>query len=181
MNSYPITHEGNTYDSTFGAIPTPPAPVICEQCGKECKADGIASGYAVYRTAEGERKLCYECAAAIEQADMIEYGKAYLYLSLIQTKLPPYPNEKSSEFDNRPTYWSHKTYGGDTVRTVGAKVGNWTGHLNFKIKTMWRGNHNIAGVRYDVDFVGPDGHIWHGTTYGNNTQILHAKRTKRLA
>jgi hypothetical protein len=40
------------------------------------------------------------------------------------------------------------------------------------------GRHNIAGVRYDVWFRGPDGHVWWGVQYGDMTQICHCKRTK---
>lgn len=56
----------------------------------------------------------------------------------------------------------------------------WPGALRFPvIGRPWKGRHNIARVRYDVDFRGPDGFIWHGTQYGNNTQIAYVKRTKR--
>ena len=36
---------------------------------------------------------------------------------------------------------------------------------------------DIAGKRLDVWFYGPDGYIWHGVQYGDNTQIVHCKRS----
>lgn len=58
-------------------------------------------------------------------------------------------------------------------------VGNWPGTLDFPVRSKQKGRHNIAGTRYDVWFNGPDGHVWHGVTYGDNTQLCHCKRTKR--
>lgn len=56
-------------------------------------------------------------------------------------------------------------------------VSNWPGSLKFT--GGWqKGRHNIARVRYDVWFVGPDGANWHGVQYGDNTQICHCRRTK---
>jgi hypothetical protein len=58
-------------------------------------------------------------------------------------------------------------------------VTNWPGTLVFKPFTAPRkGYHNIARTRYDVWFVGPDKHIWHGVQYGEWTQICHCKRTR---
>jgi hypothetical protein len=61
--------------------------------------------------------------------------------------------------------------------TDDGRVTNWPNSLSFKGHVS-KGRHNIAGTRYDVWFTGPDGHRWHGTQYGDNTQICHCKRTK---
>ena len=58
------------------------------------------------------------------------------------------------------------------------EITNWPGTLRFRVGTMRKGYHNMAGCRYDVWFVGPDGKTWHGVQYGNNTQICRVKRTK---
>lgn len=60
----------------------------------------------------------------------------------------------------------------------GYEVGNWPG--TFKVRANVRiGRHNMAGKRYDAWFTNPaDGMVWHGVTYGDNTQICHCKRTK---
>lgn len=55
---------------------------------------------------------------------------------------------------------------------------NWPGSLEFRCWTR-TGNHNIARTRYDVWFYGPDGYIWYGVTYGEDTQLCHCKRTKK--
>ena len=57
-------------------------------------------------------------------------------------------------------------------------VTNWPGTLAYKAYGMRRGEHNMARVRYDVWFCGPDGCEWHGVQYGDNTQLVHCKRTK---
>ena len=59
-------------------------------------------------------------------------------------------------------------------------VTNWPGTLRFSAQVR-NGRHNIAGTRCYAWFAGPDGHIWHGVTYGEWTQICHCKRTKELA
>ena len=59
-----------------------------------------------------------------------------------------------------------------------AYVTDWPGRLSFRALNYHKGHHNIARVRYDVDFIGPDGYWWHGVSYGDNTQIVHCKRTK---
>jgi len=53
---------------------------------------------------------------------------------------------------------------------------NWPGTLSFNVSVPSVGRHNLAHVRYDVWFRGPDNKQWHGVQYGYNTQILHCKR-----
>lgn len=95
------------------------------------------------------RKYCYECCGKLDRVRMSETGRATLYLT---------HNDSRSWFD-----W---------------RVGNWPGTLSFKPLYGRTGHHNIARKRYDVWFNGPDGHVWHGVTYGDNTQICHCRRTK---
>lgn len=68
-------------------------------------------------------------------------------------------------------YLSHKR--GDTR----GDVTNWPGTLRLS-GYVRQGSHNMAGRRYDIWFTGPDGKPWHGTQYGDNTQICHCKRLK---
>lgn len=57
---------------------------------------------------------------------------------------------------------------------------DWPGLFRVKYAFHSEGKHNIAGVRRDYWFKVPnDKFVWHGTCYGNNTQIVHVKRTKR--
>lgn len=56
------------------------------------------------------------------------------------------------------------------------EITNWPGSLSFPARVV-KGRHNIARVRYDAWF-NFDGHIWHGVTYGDHTQVCHCKRTK---
>lgn len=56
------------------------------------------------------------------------------------------------------------------------RISNWPGSLSFRGRYQ-TGRHNIAGCRYDAWFKF-EGHVWHGVTYGDNTQICHCRRTK---
>ncbi|KKN85794.1 hypothetical protein LCGC14_0276010 [marine sediment metagenome] len=58
------------------------------------------------------------------------------------------------------------------------EVTDWRGILRFKVMEYRFGRHNIAGSRTDVWFWGPDRHLWWGVLYGQNTQLIHCKRTK---
>jgi len=58
------------------------------------------------------------------------------------------------------------------------QVMNWPGTLRFNVINGTSGRHNIAGRRFDVWFHGPDGYVWHGTQYGESTQLCHCRRTK---
>ena len=98
--------------------------------------------------AEGNRH-CYACCAELDRANMLGTGRATLYLT---------------------TKAESASYGS-------AKVTNWPGSLEFSGRYSV-GRHNIARKRYDVVFIGPDGAIWTGTQYGDNTQICHCRRTK---
>jgi hypothetical protein len=61
------------------------------------------------------------------------------------------------------------------------EVINWSGTVRFPIRRVRKGRHNVARVRHDVWFNGPDGFVWHGVLYGMNTQVVHCKRTKICA
>lgn len=56
-------------------------------------------------------------------------------------------------------------------------VSNWPGTLKISC-TMTTGKHNLAGIRRDVWFHF-NGHIWHGTQYGNLSEIVHCTQTKQ--
>ena len=56
-------------------------------------------------------------------------------------------------------------------------VTNWPGTLSLPVMRQRKGRHNMAGVRYDVWFRF-EGESWHGTQYGDFTQIVHCKRIK---
>ncbi len=56
-------------------------------------------------------------------------------------------------------------------------LGNWCGTFKIKLHHIRTGMHNIAGKRYDYWFKYA-GKNWHGTTYGDFTQIAHCKVVK---
>ena len=102
------------------------------------------------RDQQGARS-CYACCADKDREHMIADGKATMYLTYDE----PIPGLKA---------W---------------KVTNWPGSLVFKVGgAIKHGRHNWAVTRRDVWFTGPDGKPWHGVQYGDNTQIVHCRRTK---
>ena len=58
-----------------------------------------------------------------------------------------------------------------------SKVSNWPGSLVWENVYVSIGKHNIARVRYDCWFWFENCE-WHGVRYGDNTEIVHCKKTK---
>lgn len=68
-----------------------------------------------------------------------------------------------------------------TLYLSDGQVTNWPGTLRFPVRKLRKGRHNLARVRYDFEFIGPDGKLWTGYQIGDNTQIAHCRRVKRAA
>jgi hypothetical protein len=141
----------------------------CAKCGlvKSVQASG-GTGYG-YMPGDN-RPVCYLCCGDLDREVMLRDGKITLYLTCE-------PVSKA--------LWKGRAYTAATLafgpgRSTLGKVSNWPGTLEFPCYTTY-GKHNIAGVRYDAWFTGPDGFEWHGVTYGNNTQVCHCRRTKKKA
>ena len=124
--------------------------VFCEQCGKECIPDGVGTGYGVkYKT---KRKICYACCGIndYKRLENMKIGdKAVYYLNV-------YLSEKKGEQ---------------------ACVSNWCGTMKFPIHYVRKGFHNLAYVRRDVWF-SYKGNKFHGTQYGNLSELCYIKRIK---
>ena len=120
-------------------------------CGHAPSGDPRGPGTGYGQDSEGNT-YCYSCCADRERTQMIETGRATLYL------IPAKETAHSR---------------------VHATVTDWPGYLRFPIiGTVRKGRHNMARVRYDFDFTGPDNAHWVGTQYGDNTQIAHCRRVK---
>lgn len=118
---------------------------------------GLGTGYGV--DSEG-KKYCHDCCAARELTDIAATGKATLYLSRHEVLATNCGNSRNA----------HCTH----------KVTDWPGKLVFYCGEPRKSRHNIARWRYDVWFRVPnDVFLWHGVQYGDNTQIVHCKRTKQ--
>lgn len=91
-------------------------------------------------------KVCYECCAIRDREAMERDGRITLYLVDAQAST------------------------GEPWR-----LQNWPGTLSIPVYSRRKGRHNIAGSRYDVWFRF-NGSDWHGTQYGDNTQLCHCKR-----
>ncbi len=125
----------------------------CDCCGETKHPDPDSCGTG-YRTNEKGQKICYACCGKEDKEYMIENGRTVLY----------YTPAVSC-----------------TIRLFHepAKISNWPGTLTFHPIYTKQGRHNIARSRVDVWFNGPDGFVWWGVQYGDFTQILHCKRTKK--
>lgn len=125
----------------------------CANCEKNLPIQ--TNGGTGYGLDKDGNKICYECCAIRDRAEMDRDGKITLYL----------------------TYETFKLDGKTVLLCGSAKVTNWPGTLEYK-GYVTKGKHNIAGSRYDVWFTDHDGKKWHGVQYGENTQICHCKRLK---
>jgi hypothetical protein len=54
---------------------------------------------------------------------------------------------------------------------------NYNNSVVFNNIWVKKGKHNFAGTRYDAWFVF-EGYWWHGVNYGENSQLIHCKKTK---
>lgn len=129
--------------------------LICDLCGGPILKDpqSGATGYGV-PTEAPHLRYCFACCAQRDRADMAATGRAVLYLT-VATRVR-----------------------GAGLRVTGWHVTNWPGSLDLNVRCVQSGRHNIARKRRDVWFDGPDGYVWHGTQYGENTDLVHCKRTK---
>lgn len=124
----------------------------CARCGAsfpEPPEGGGAAGYGV--NGDTGDRLCYACCADDDRAYMIQHGRWTGYLTLTARNAPQ-------------ARWL---------------VSNWPGSLEFRPRAVQTGKHNIARVRRDAWFNGPDGYVWHAVQYGDNTDLAHCKRTRR--
>ena len=60
------------------------------------------------------------------------------------------------------------------------EIVNWPGSLRIPCSFARVGRHNIAGTRTDVDF-SFNGKKFHGTQYGDNSEICYIRRVKGVA
>ncbi len=129
----------------------PPTPQKPGSCG---------TGYG--RDSAG-KTACYACCAAKDRADMIETGRATLYLV---SRPNPSPATVGSDMNARAErHWF---------------VVNWPGSLEFKCFPRIVHSPNGGGFgaqRTDAWFPGPDGFVWHAINRGDN-DIARCKRTK---
>lgn len=128
------------------------------ECGHvESEHGEFTRGYGT--DSEGNR-FCFDCCTDQDKKQMMDTGKIALYLvSIPEDELPVIRGGMS--YDSR----------------VIAHITNWPGMISIPIYGISKGRHNWAYVRYDVWFTFA-GEEWHGTQYGNDTQLCHCKRLK---
>lgn len=136
----------------------------CFICNKQFKKTEITTGYGIDHHGH---KLCFDCIGKLDRKKLYNMpigGKTILY----------HIREKT---------------GNDTYRHF---VSNCSGTFKNSAILQNIGRHNIAGKRYDLDFVLKDenGNVikdkkgkmqwFHGTRYGDMTEILHVRKVKPI-
>lgn len=137
-----------------------PAEFLCGSCARRVPLNvsgNGGTGYAVAPNARGEDDfLCYDCAAERTRAEMVETGRANLYLVRRQVNTA-----------TRTGFY------------IVYEVVDWPGKLRFTCTDYRRspGGGGFGAQRTDAWFVGPDGFIWHAVNRGD-MGLARCKRTK---
>jgi hypothetical protein len=97
------------------------------------------------------KKYCYDCCAERDREAMRKDGRIMLYLTKEHTG---------------PHTWTWK-------------ISNWPGSLVFHTGIVSRSRHNWGLTRRDFWFRF-ENQCWHGFQIGENTQIAHCKRVKKM-
>lgn len=137
---------------------------ICDRCQEEIPSPEPGAFTSNYGIDNEGHKHCYPCCGALDREYMLAHGKIMLYLV---SKPNPDFTGLGTMGNRHPQLWF---------------VTNWPGSLEFKVirGPSQSRNSQMRMYRYDVWFVGPDGHLWHGYKCGDNTDICHCKRTKTI-
>lgn len=131
--------------------------LVCAYCAETIAQSKIGNGASGgYGRDKDGNKVCFACCADLDRAAMRRDGKIVLYLSGVSPKI-------------RKGFCVNAAW----------SISNWPGSLKFQpfgqsvkvSQTNWRLD------RYDVWFVF-EGYIWHGVSVGNDSELLHCKRTK---
>lgn len=160
--SYSVVHK-NGWGTECG-----PRPTHCANCGAALPAPvkgDISNGYGCDA---GERALDYSGFTVIlKPSEYVRRSRAHCYACCAAT-------ERAAMIENgRATLYL------TTEQATGrGLLTDWPGKLVFRGGVVRKGRHNMARVRYDVWFTGPDNKPWHAVQYGDNTQIAHARRVQ---
>ena len=134
----------------------------CADCGgllPPKNPDGISPGYARIGNGKRPRKICYKCCAERDKKWMRKHGRIDLYLTIADLSTAPSFN----------MWVRHRP---------GSYISNWPGTLRFPVSSIRRGYHNRARWQYHTHFAF-EGYWWHGVQFGDNTQVIHCRRTKQ--
>lgn len=121
-----------------------------------------ATGYAYLNARNDLRKVCYVCAASIDQDHMDKTGKITLYLDgLSSLRLNPARTNKQK-----------------TASGVKIMVSNYCGSLSYPVELVRTGNGGINKIRRDIYFTDHAGRVWWGVQFGNKSPLVYCKRMK---
>lgn len=134
--------------------------IHCTVCGEiipSAPKGAITTGYGL--DAVTGSPVCYGCCAKRDMEDMRSSGRATLYLHMTPVRIK--------------RGWK---------MLDGIKISNWPGSLEFKVlnDTAKISQTNWGLTRVDVWFEF-DKFVWHGKLIGDNTQLLHCRKTAKRA
>lgn len=144
----------------------------CAVCARVPVASGCSTGYGrvteFHALLPAGSLICFRCAGAFDLFKLRAFGNGRgvaLYLTI----------------DFTDAGGARRVGFGSPYVLFSGWVTNWPSTLRVRVLRGVRGEHNIAGHRYDIWFRIPgDPFVWHGTQYGEWTQLVrHAKRTKK--
>lgn len=124
-----------------------------------CEPHAACVGVGCSCPPKSETYICYKCASDDEKERMRKTGVTTLYFMY-----------------NSPCNNIQHTNAGTNMTPSDYIVSDWSGRFLIRPMNVQRGKHNIARTRWDVWFEF-EGRVWHGVQYGENTQLLHCKRT----
>lgn len=157
--AYHVIHK-NGWGTGFG-----PRPTHCSKCNVPIPEQQKDTGAAGYGCGPSEPIPEHPAAPALKPGEHLERSPAVCYACCAE-------DDKARMIETGRAMLYLTT-------TAPAHVSNWPGSLSFPVPYISRGRHNMARVRYDVTFTGPDGRQWRGTQYGDNTQICHCRRLSK--
>lgn len=156
MTTTPASAPAIDYSKTF----------FCDRCGVTFQSYTPGSSVSNFAYTRDNRMVCVKCCAELEKAYMRTHDKIVLYFQSFQHRYQTDYTRKN------------KIY---IIGGHGDVMGELTDAMGNKIVDLYyidRGKHNIAGRRYDFRFMF-EGRTWHGTVYGDNSDLAYCRRLKK--
>ena len=158
-HSYCVRHR-NGWGTRCG-----PRPTHCFTCEAGLPTAPQTGGNG-YGCSDEERALDYSgFTVTLKPGEYVTRSRAHCYECCAKRE-----RERMIETGRATLYLTTEQASGRALLT------DWAGQLVFRGGVVRKGRHNMARVRYDAWFTGPDKREWHAVQYGDNTQIAHCRR-----
>ncbi len=141
-------------------------PKRCEKCRDPFVRPtngNPGTGYGVQVKGTRKHYLCYRCCAELEKEHMRKTGRGVLYFTY-----------------SSPCHNPRFTSSGVNLTASDYKVSNWMGLISITPMKVSVGKHNMARRKWSCWFAF-EGSVWYGYQVGENTDLLHCRRTQQRA